>query len=215
MAVVTQSIESMVTMPGGGLSHTGTIYVGDRGGFSGDPVVCSAIRFALPPGIISITSATLHITSAAYASYSNSELKTKWGVLAASSQVLPTTEPALLAAPITSAGRLIGYDAPGMDYTLTLSNAAYNVDLTAALQEALSLGYLSGDYVVILAKDQASDTDTWSTTAGIGISGAAELTLDYTHHGPPIDTPNPYRNRLLADHTLTPAGLHPPRNLLL
>lgn len=112
MAIVTQSIESMVTMPGGGLSTSGTIYVGNRN-FLGDPVVCSAIRFALPYGIFSITSATLHITSAAYTSYSNSQLKTKWGVLAASSQVLPTTEPALIAAPITSTGRLIGYDAQG------------------------------------------------------------------------------------------------------
>lgn len=187
MTITTLSMHSMVTMPGGGLSTSGTIYVGDRS-FLGDPVVCSAVRFALPPDVGIVHSATLAITASAYTSYSNSQLKTKWGVLAASSQVLPTTEPALIAAPITSAGRLIGYDAPGMDHTLTLSDVGYNVDLTAAVQEAMSAGHLvDGDYIVILGKDHGSDDDAWMMAHGIGSPGAMELTLNYSEFSPPPD----------------------------
>ena len=77
MAITTLSMHSMVTMPGGGLSTSGTLYIGNRRYFSGDPVVCSAVRFALPPGVGIVHSATLAITASAYASYSNSEVVTK------------------------------------------------------------------------------------------------------------------------------------------
>lgn len=211
------SIHSQINTTSSGLTtSSGWVTAGfSPNGWFADGI--GAMRFAFPEdfsGSETIYSATLNINASAVGG-SGSWCKTWVGIIAGA-QTLPADYMGLSSASTRSPQRILGgYTSDGVDYRVDGTKSLVAVDLTAAFLAAQSDGALSSGYVVILYYPHTNNGGAAHQIDGIGSDVPAALTFDYAEGGPIVEVPNPYRNRLLADHTLTPSGLHPPRNLLL
>lgn len=123
----------------------------------------SAMRFPLPEDFndsATITNAKLTINIRRYDSSEspvdpeipNTDQRHELGILAASSQVLPTTVGGVQSAAMGTDVKTIGYGtySPALDYSTNTSFTSLDVDLTDAMEEARIAGRLAGTHVVVL-----------------------------------------------------------------
>ncbi len=157
----------------------------------------AAMRFPLPEDFddsSTITNAKLTINVRRYDSSEspvdpeipNTDQRHELGILASSSQVLPTTVSGVQSAAMGTDIKTIGYGtySPALDYSTNTTFTSLDVDLTDALEEARSAGRLAGTHVVVLFQPVNYYGSAYLAIKGITESPIPTLELTWTLGSP-------------------------------
>lgn len=168
---------------GNDLATTGPLWSGD---VDLTIISASAIRFLLPNQYAGqqITAATLTIRVRRGTPGQSVETflqKHKIGILASTTQSIPTTGSAINSLSITSAIKTIGEGtfSPILDYEITDVYSVVTIDITDMMIEARNANYLDGEHVVVVIQPVSYESANYIEANGIDDVNEPSLSMTW------------------------------------
>jgi len=179
------------------LATSGPIVSGDYDFYLVSGGSASALRFPLPEDFESsntITNAKLTISvkrsdspeSPADPEVPNTSQRHEFGVLASSSQVLPTTAAGVQSAAMGTEVKTIGFGtySPALDHSTNTTFTSTEINLTDALEEARVAGRLAGTHIVILFQPVDNYGGAYLQVKGLTETPLPALEITWTEGAP-------------------------------